>query len=147
MKKLLLLPILFLVLVSCYKSNTDEVQTNTIPAQLIGTWKYTGNYDDNGNEPNGSNFHPYTLNFLITFNSDGTFVSNSDGVIINGTFGVNSSNVLLCNYNPVAGSMPITIASLKMYTFTNSAIEFYDSNATLGSLTGVFRFEKVTAKN
>jgi hypothetical protein len=151
MKKILLLPILFLVLVSCSKSSTDEVQTNTIPSQLVGTWKLTGYYDDDGNNSVGStstlgNLHLYNDTFTVHFNSDGTFVSNFNGTASNGTFGVNSNNVLLCNYNSSA-SLPITMQSLKMHTFTTSVLEVYDYPNVGGEMLGASRFEKVTAKN
>lgn len=74
MKKIFLIPVLLLTFISCSKSANDENIVNSTPKELLGTWKFTGYYDDNGNEPNGSNFHPYTTDsFQVTFNDNNTF--------------------------------------------------------------------------
>ena len=58
MKKIVLIPVLLLVFISCSKSVTDDsIVNSTTPNDLLGTWKLVGYYDDNGNEPNGGNYH------------------------------------------------------------------------------------------
>lgn len=142
MKKIFLIPFLFLVLLSCTKSKTDEVvsNNNVIPTELIGTWKFVGYYDDIANAPN-DNLHLYNQSFLVTFNDNGTFVANSNGTITNGTYNVDATLIVKAVYNSTA-IMPFSLNSLKIYTLTSTFFECYDYGVPNPS--GIdYRFEKV----
>jgi hypothetical protein len=127
MKKIVMLPVLFLIVVSCSKSSNEEVATNTTPTELIGTWKYTGYYDDQDNEPNGSNYHLYNESFSITFKNDGTFQSNYNDVITTGTYVLNTNSFLVCSFTANA-VLPIPIVHLKINHLTNSVLIVTDSS-------------------
>jgi hypothetical protein len=126
MKKIFILSVLFLTLVSCSKSKNEEVATNTTPTELIGTWKYTGYYDDQDNAPNGTNYHLYNESFSITFKNDGTFQSNYNDAITNGSYVVNTNSILVCSFTANA-VLPIPIVHLKINNLTNSVLIVTDS--------------------
>ncbi len=140
MKKIFLLPVLFLTLVSCSKSKSDETvtNTNTTPTELIGTWKYTGYYDDIA-DANGNNFHSTSENYLATFNSDGTFVLEYNNNPTNGTFSVNSDSVLMCSHNSSTSVvLPFSMNSFKIFSLTNSILKGFPLDSPID-----YQFEKV----
>jgi hypothetical protein len=77
MKKIFLILVLFLTLTSCSKSNNDEVLTNSITPELIGTWKFVGYYDDMAIGTNNNNFHLVSDGFTINYNTDWKLLFNS----------------------------------------------------------------------
>ncbi len=140
MKKIILL-IVIIVSFSCSKSK-DEV-INYTPRELIGTWKLVGYYDDNGNEPNGSNYHPYLVDtFQLTFNESGTFTGNFNGVITDGTYSVDTNSIINCVYSSNA-NLPISLNQLKISLLTNTVFETYNfQNSDTGQFVDIFKFEK-----
>ena len=90
MKKLLIIPILLTVIMSCSKSDNNE--TN-IPTELFGKWQLVQYYTDISPNPG-----PFTNGFTIKFNTDGSFVSNEDASFLGGSFSLSASNVITLNF-------------------------------------------------
>ena len=110
MKKLLLIPIILLVILSCSKSDNNGVldYTNNNP-NLIGKWQYK--------EFLGVNIGcvgcgPYliTNGYTINFNNNGTFTSTELTDYPSGTFIVAASNQVTLTY--ISATLP-TIVKVK----------------------------------
>jgi hypothetical protein len=137
MKKIFTL-VIFLTLLSCSKSSNDDLASNPIPAELIGTWKYTGYYDDIA-DANGNNFHLINENFLATFNIDGTVVLDYNNTITNGTYSVSSDSILICNHNSLTSVvLPFPMSSFKIFNLTNSIFKGYPVDSPID-----YQFEKI----
>ena len=140
MKKSILILIVTLSLISCTSSNENE-NTNIIPNELLGTWKFVGYYDDNGNEPNGSNYHPIENGGYTTFKNDNTLLSgiNSDITTI-GTFSVSNDMIITFNYNATSIN-PSSTYDEKILVLTDSVLEY---RTTIDApLFDIYRYEKV----
>ena len=94
MKKLLIIPILLLIIISCSKSDNNDVldYTNNHP-ELLGKWQIVDFLSDIPPNP-----FPIVNGFTITFNVDGTFSSNQFVDFPNGNYTVSTSNVISLNY-------------------------------------------------
>lgn len=143
MKKIILTISILILTISCSKTSTDEVSTPTTPENLIGTWKFVGYYDDNANEPDGTNYHQYSgSNFLITFNNNGALDLVNDNNIRIGSYTMLTNSSLNCIYD-YNFSIPISINALKIDVLTNTVLEVRNSVSTPDDLV-INRFEKVT---
>jgi hypothetical protein len=141
MKKIVMLSVLFLIVVSCSKSSNEEVATNTTPTELVGTWKFVGYFDDVATGVDDNNFHPVNDGFNIIFNTDGTCHTTANQDYNNGTYTVSNSSILTTNYIVTATSSTST-ASEKICKLTTSELILEPVNA---QLTWAYKYEKVTA--
>ena len=139
MKKIFILSVLFLTLVSCSKSKNEEVATNTTPTELIGTWKFVGYFDDIGNGINDNNFHPVNDGFSISYNTDGTCHSDANQYYNNGTYTVSNSSIVTTNYIS-STTNSVSTASEKICKLTSSELILESINA---QLTSAYKYEKV----
>ena len=94
MKKLIIIPIFLLIIMSCSKSDNKDVldYTNNHP-ELIGKWQFVQFLTDTTPNP-----EPITSGYFITFNLDGTFLSNQDLNYQYGNFNVSNSDEITLNY-------------------------------------------------
>ena len=95
MKKLIL-PLFFLLLVSCSKSDSNP----NIPKELIGKWQIVEVGSDiiNVDENNNPIHHYVTNGFYYEFFIDGTFLSNELDGYSEGIFSIND-RILTLNFN------------------------------------------------
>lgn len=140
MKKIFLLIAITILTSSCSKSSSEETQVNNTPSELLGTWRYTGYYDDIATGSNDNNFHLYDESFLITFNSNGTYQSNFNNTLSNGAYTVNNDSVLNCNFSSTA-SFPVPFYPLKIVYLTNSILR--TTNSTIPNPMESYQFEKI----
>ncbi len=139
MKKIFILPILFLALLSCSKSNNDEIATNTTPAELIGTWKLVGYYDDIEDPATNSNYHLITNGGILKFDVDGKFDDVGDAINPDGSYSVSSDLVITMNFY-TNSSNPNSVFKDKITLLTNNVLEFGNYQATMAD---TYRYEKI----
>lgn len=94
MKKLLLLFVLT-TLFSC--SDSDEPVA--IPQELLGKWQYVENYQDYTEYDENGNPIRYLIDNgpTIEYKADGSFIENSGGIILTGSFSV-YGNIIKRNF-------------------------------------------------
>lgn len=140
MKKILILPILFLTLLGCSKSKNDEVITsNTTPTELIGTWKFVGYYDDMAIGTNNNNFHLVSDGFTINYNTDGNCYSTANIYYTNGTYTLSNNSILTTSYISSTNNT-VSSGSELIYKLTSSELILQPLNT---QLTFAYKYEKV----
>jgi len=145
MKKIIIIAIVFIIAISCSKSKNDEITTNTTPADLIGNWKFVGYYDDYSN-PNGSNFHPVSDGFNISFIADGTCHSNANQYYNNGTYTVSNNSILTTNYTSTIDNSTAT-ASEKIGKLTSTELILESINDQISSAYKYVKVNGASGKN
>jgi restriction endonuclease S subunit len=96
MKKILLIFITLIVLISC--SNDNRISSNNLlKEKLIGTWVNEGYYDDVATDENPNGFYPMPNGITTTYSIE-TFSSTLNGSRFeSGNFNVSNDSILSHN--------------------------------------------------
>ena len=138
MKKITLILISCIAMISCSSNDNNE---NSIPQELIGSWKLVGYYDDMDNDPiTGTNYHLIENGDVFQFNSDGTFDNVGDEINPDGNYSVSSDSVLTRNFNTNSLNPDMTFYD-KIYILTDDVLQF-SCNQT-DAMCDTYRYEKV----
>jgi len=140
MKKILLLPILFLVLVSCSKSNVEEQATNTNLQAIVGKWQLVEDLDYN---PPG----PYVITNgpIIDIKADGTFTSNQYPAYSGGTYSFSSNNIIDLTYTSTTSANYILRQKIQSITANELILSGDLSTDGSGCIEGCAgRYSKIT---
>lgn len=134
-KKTILIISCIIALFGC--SSSDE--NNTIPQELIGSWKVVGYYDD-VEDPETGSYHLVENGAVTNYKADNSFeyiFSSSENY--NGNYSVTTDSILTMDYTTTASGDPYIYTS-KISLLNENILELSD----LGSNLSITRFEKVT---
>ena len=134
MKKLLLIPIIFLIIIGC--TNDKDPKRNNIPREIVGKWKFAQYYDDMVYDITPDP-HIVVDGYNLILNSDGTFTSNESIEHSGGTFSV-SESFLILNYSNVYNE-----TKMREIIYLNDS-EMFLSSIDYGDFRMGERFEKIS---
>ena len=146
MKKTILTLIISLMLFGCSKNeeNTSIVlPQTTVPANLIGSWKFVGTvYYYDLDVPEG-HFTPYEIENIKTFNSNNTFSSLEDSENYSGLYNVTSDSLLTLYYSPNPNGLTGGGVS-KISLLNETTLEMTCENPDQNACNTFVRYIKVT---
>lgn len=93
MKKLSLLLLFFILVVSC---DSEDKTLEFTEANLTGTWKLVEAYADPGD--GSGTFQPVSDGYSFSLNSDGTFTSERISECSSGTFSIKEKDKIIFNF-------------------------------------------------
>ena len=130
MKKIIFTLIISLTLLGCSKneeSTSTIIPQKTVPAKLIGSWKFVGiyNYFDIDQTDN-PHIEYYQNGEVITFSSNSTFNQNGD-INYNGTFIITEDSVLKRFYNATNETNSFNY-DVKIVTLNDSIMDYTCTN-------------------
>ena len=143
MKKIIIILINCIAIISCTKSTSNE-DNNVIPKELLGKWKLVGYYDDQANEPDGTNYHPLTSQATTSYNSNGTFEFYDDinNITSTGIFSVASDLVIshTITSSTLEGEFD-NFSQNKIVSLSSDFAEF--ASVSTSTYTEIGRYEKI----
>lgn len=140
MKKIVILSVLFLIVVSCSKSSNEEttVYPNTLAIQ--GKWQLVEDLDYN---PPG----PYTITNgpIIDIKADGTFTSNESPAYTGGTYTFSANDIVDLTYTSTTSANYISRKKIKLLTANELILSGDLSPDGTGCIEGCAgRYSKIT---
>lgn len=135
MKKIFLI-VASALFISC--SDNGNNSTNALQTKITGNWKYVGYYDDQGNEPDGTNFHPFSNGDVIIYYSNNSFAKINT---INGNYSISNDSILTTNFTSTINAETYTGIN-KIFILNDNELELGNYNGS--DIIGISRYEKVT---
>ena len=143
MKKLILIAVVLVSIISCSTSNSNETEDSIIPENLIGSWQYVGYFTpyDISQTP-GANFYPIANGGITNYYSNASFDHTVENKTFSGNFSVSSNSILTFKELFSSIGAPQT-NKVKIVTLTENVLELSCVNANGFEACDIQRYEKI----
>jgi hypothetical protein len=140
MKKIFILPILFLALLSCSKSKNDEVVVNPNILAIQGKWQYVEDLDYNPPGP-----YMITNGYILEIKADGTFTSNESPAYSGGTYTFSTNDIVDFTYTSTTSANYISRKKITSFSANELILSGDLSPNGSGCIEGcASRYSKIT---